>query len=97
MATEAPTLAAWLAAAGQTEAQPGPSASEQAREVNQGLLGDVASQPDTGRESSTVQPGVPIAANTPTQALGKQTVCSIQNYSVALILSRFSELLFVLY
>ena len=67
MATEAPTLAAWLAAAGQTEAQPGPLASEQAQEVNQGLLSDVVSQPDTSRESSTVQPSVPTAANTPTQ------------------------------
>ena len=77
MATEAPTLAAWLAAAGQTEAQLGPSASKQAREVNQGLLSDVVSQPDTSRESSTVQPSVPIAPNKPTQASGKLTACSI--------------------
>ena len=68
MATEAPTLAAWLAVAGQTEAQPGPSASEQAQEVNQGLLSGVVTQLDTSRESSMVQPSVPTAANTPTQA-----------------------------
>ena len=68
MATEVPTLAAWLAAAGQMEAQLGPSACEQAREVNQGLLSDVISQLDTSRESSTVQPSVPTAANSPTQA-----------------------------
>ena len=77
MATETPTLAAWLAAAGQTEAQPGPSAPEQVREVNRGLLSEVLSQPDTSCESATVQPSVPIAANTPTQASGKQTACSI--------------------
>ena len=36
-----------------------------------------SSQPDTSCESATVQPSVPIAANTPTQASGKQTACSM--------------------
>ena len=92
MATITPTLTAWLAVAvADREAQPDPTASEQAQEVNQGLLSDVVSQPDTSHESSTVQPSVPIAANTPTQVSGKQTACSI--YSFALIFSRFSGFL----